>query len=670
MTGSTTLGFPTTPGAFQVSHGLCVNGSGVTDAFVAKLDPSTATGPQSLIYSTYIGGDGAESGNAIAVDASGNAYVTGTTSSVNFPVTLGAFQSTPTPDVVSSVGFVTKLNAGGSKLLYSTYFGDTCTIPSGCVLGYISSNAIALDSFGSAYIAGNTKTTLLPVTVDAFQSIYSKPTCGTDCSSAFLAKFNPAGSALIYSGYLGGGNDDVATSVSVDQIGDAYVAGHTASLDFPVTAFALQASRNGTGDAFVTKFPLGTTQTLSVSSLLPTAGGNAGAVSPQIFGTGFHAGATANLNCGGASILGSNPSVSAEGRTLNTTFDLRVVSPGTCDVVVTNPGGTSMTLSQAFKVQQGGAPNIQIYLTGMEEPKNHPVAHDDDIVFFSVANVGNVDSPGALIVEPVTAPFSLTSVSPAGVASLAALTAGSTAMWSGNLAAGASQVFTSTASTLSSVSPGSLTADPSASGGLTVNAGVVGNLTGYAACLGPKAVPFAPLCPLLSQRINFDCPQATINCQDGTSTCAHDIQLCETDIELCWNACSANNAICGGLDAPTVIEIACIASSCTQGSSCVTSSSLPTIGASDPNSLVGPSGVGGQRWIAGAQALTYAVSFNNEPTATAPAQQVIVTQPLRPRRINPNLHLDPYSARDHYSQQWHCCPGLDPYRCLQSSGRG
>jgi hypothetical protein len=126
------------------------------------------------------------------------------------------------------------------------------------------------------------------VTPDAFQ--------GTKSSSddaAFLTKLNAAGSALVYSSYLGGGGDDVATAVAVDQTGDAYIAGHTSSFNFPTTPAAFQPAMNGSGDAFVTKFPLSSSQALSISSVTPAVGGNSGTVSPQIFGTGFHAGAIA-----------------------------------------------------------------------------------------------------------------------------------------------------------------------------------------------------------------------------------------------------------------------------------------------------------------------------------------------------------------------------------------
>src|SRR5205814_2215542 len=113
----------------------------------------------------------------------------------------------------------------------------------------------------------------------------------------------------------------------------------------------------------------------------------------------------------------------------------------------------------AFAVQQGGAPNIQIYLTGFEVRKDPPevsLGPADTVVFATISNIGNVDSSKMLVTEPVPTPFSLTSVSPAGVTDLASLTAGSEAAWNGPLAAGASRVFTSTATTLSSTASDSL----------------------------------------------------------------------------------------------------------------------------------------------------------------------------------------------------------------------
>jgi hypothetical protein len=231
VTGKTAaLDFPTTPGAFQTSFSL-------GDAlFVTKLN-SEGTG---LVYSTYING---ASGNGIAVDFAGNAYVTGEASTLNFPTTPGSFQTDPW----GFDTFVTKLNATGSALIYSARFGGNFDD---------FGRAIALDAAGNAYITGWTvclaPTCTFP-TVNAFQ-----PNYGGGYNDAFVTKINNQGSALVYSTYLGGGQilnatEDWGEGIAVDSSGSAYVTGYTYSPDFPITPGAYDTSRAGL-DAFVTKF--------------------------------------------------------------------------------------------------------------------------------------------------------------------------------------------------------------------------------------------------------------------------------------------------------------------------------------------------------------------------------------------------------------------------------
>jgi hypothetical protein len=197
--------FPTTPGAFDTTDNLG------TDTFVTKLN---ATG-SALVYSTYLGGDFSETGAGIAVDSAGNAYVTGATESGNFPTTPGAFDTTDNP---GEDAFVTKLNVTGSALVYSTYLGGDFTD---------RGMDIALDSAGNSYVTGLTSSTNFP-TQNAFQT--DQQTFG-DC---FVSKLNPTGSALVYSTYLGGSDgNSQGTGIAIDAAGNAYVAGHTTSTDFP-----------------------------------------------------------------------------------------------------------------------------------------------------------------------------------------------------------------------------------------------------------------------------------------------------------------------------------------------------------------------------------------------------------------------------------------------------
>jgi len=166
------------------------------------------------------------------------------------------------------------------------------------------------------------------------------------------------GLVLVYSSYLGGVQDDAATAVAVDQNGDAYVAGHTSSVNFPVTVGAFQPAMNGTGDAFITKFPLGAVSAFSVSSIAPTIGGNVGTVTVRVVGGGFHSGATVKL-VGAATIIGSSPFVGSEGRTIDVRFDLTSAPPGAYSLSVANPDGSSASLANAFTVQAGAVLHSQ-----------------------------------------------------------------------------------------------------------------------------------------------------------------------------------------------------------------------------------------------------------------------------------------------------------------------
>ena len=185
-----------------------------------------------LIYSTYLGGIGNDWGRGIAVDSEGNAYVTGETTSTDFP-TASPLQ--PAHGGIHDV-FVAKLNADGSAMLYSTYLGGS---------GGDGGWGIAVDNEGNAYVRGVTGSTDFP-TVNPLQAVYG------GAYDVFIAKLNTDGSALLYSTYLGGSGEDFGHGIVVDSEGNAYVTGVTGSSDFP-TANPLQATYGGEHDAFVAK---------------------------------------------------------------------------------------------------------------------------------------------------------------------------------------------------------------------------------------------------------------------------------------------------------------------------------------------------------------------------------------------------------------------------------
>lgn len=204
--------------------------AGNTDVFITKWK-AAGTG---LVYSTYIGGNNRDAAMGVAVDAAGNAYVTGFTYSANFPITSGALR---TSFMGTSKAFVLKLNPAGSGLVYSTFLGG-----SGADYG----SGIAVDASGEAHIAGYTASVDFPVTAGAFQPAY-----GGGAYDGFLAKLNQAGSALLFATYLGGLGNDTAAGVALDPSANIYVTGQTQSGNFP-TLNPLQPT-GSESDAFVVK---------------------------------------------------------------------------------------------------------------------------------------------------------------------------------------------------------------------------------------------------------------------------------------------------------------------------------------------------------------------------------------------------------------------------------
>ena len=188
------------------------------------------------IYSTYLGGSADESTGGIAVNGSGNVYVTGRTRSADFPV-ASPFQ----PNLSGSVdAFVLKINATGS-LVYSTYLGGSKD-DGGPGTADDFGLAIAVDAAGNAYVTGATNSADFPTTAGAVQPALNAGCCAND--DAFVVKLNATGSALVYSTYLGGSSSDIGNSIAADSGGNVYITGFTDSSDFP-TANAIQPTPGG-----------------------------------------------------------------------------------------------------------------------------------------------------------------------------------------------------------------------------------------------------------------------------------------------------------------------------------------------------------------------------------------------------------------------------------------
>lgn len=320
ITGFTDSGdFPTTANAFQKSNGS----SGYNHVFVARLSPAG----NSLLYSTLLRGDGQELANALAIDSAGSAYVTGVTSSDDFP-TKNAFQGTFGGGsfcyiVECDDAFITKISPDGSSLVYSTYVGRT-----GTDVGY----AIAVDSSGSAYVAGNTTSSDFP-THNPFQASLAG---GFD---GFVLKLTPSGSALVYSTFLGGSADEYPECLAIDSDGNVYVAGYTNSSNFPV-AGAYQPGNAGGTDAFVTKL---------------NASGSSLAFSTYLGGNGVD-------NALGIS-LDASRNVYVTGVTTSSNFP--TVSP-----LQANSGGGADAFITEFPAN-GGTPLFSTYFGGSGDEENY-----------------------------------------------------------------------------------------------------------------------------------------------------------------------------------------------------------------------------------------------------------------------------------------------------------
>jgi hypothetical protein len=234
---------------FPVIVGPDLVHNGGFDAFIAKINPTGS----SLEYCSYLGGSGYDSSWCIAIDTAGNAYVAGQTASNNFPVTVGPFLTYNAKDEA----FVAKVNSAGTALVYCGYLGGT---QNECAYG------IAVDAAGNACVTGQTGSGNFPV-VNAGWANATTLQGGSLGKDAFVAKVNPTGTALAYSGYLGGTGYDLAKCIAVDVAGDAFVSGETRSTDFPiVNASWTNATgyQGGVSDAFMVKInPTGSALTYS-----------------------------------------------------------------------------------------------------------------------------------------------------------------------------------------------------------------------------------------------------------------------------------------------------------------------------------------------------------------------------------------------------------------------
>jgi Beta-propeller repeat len=616
ITGWTTSGdFPVTAGAYLTVYpgkSCCygcgcfpgLGGATLPSAFIAKFDPQ-ASGAASLIYSTFLGGSLGTIGYGLAVDSLGNAYVTGSTGGyyggvagqpVPFPTTTGAYQIVPD----NNDAFVTKLNAAGNNLIYSTLLGGSGGPAQQWATG------CALDASNDAYVTGWTNASNFPPAGNAYLPTDPNPAF----QQGFVTQFNSTGTGLIYSSYLGGtlqATNGDGGGIAVDQVGDAYVTGSTYAIDFPVTSFVFQPSYAGNGDAFVTKFPIGTTDGISITGITPNTGGNAGQVTPEIVGTGFHFGATTQLNCGGNQIPGTNVTISADGRILQATFDLTGAAPGVCDVVVTDPDQISARLPQGFTVQDGGAADVRVAIA-----QTGAVPGLNSTYIITVSNVGNIDLEDFSIDNFIEPWFAYQTASP-----LPSEVVQGPVGWPENLV-GSGQTY---AMFLFWSIP-------------TLPAQSSLPLSGTATLSSTF-----PIHTLVTQRA---CP--TLDA--GGRNCELDIlQPC---VSNAYESCKGDPDYAGCVESNLDVCYAPYEASLTSKKNNLTeaqpqdgsdfdvwiSGFTYTVRGNDPNDLTGFLGSGLQQWVAGSVPLGYVLEFSNDGDAAV--QRVVTTNPLNTAVVNTN----------------------------------
>jgi Beta-propeller repeat len=430
------------PGASTVN-------SGGFDVFVTEIAPEGSK----QLYSAYIGGTGDDSGNAIAVDPAGDAFVAGSTaSSTNFPTSKGSLQSTFGGGMLD--GFVFELNPTGSELIYSTYLGGggddvangiafaidgtgnvsvagsttSTNFPTAAALqaniagtknGFVSklnstlstlvystylgggagdfASAIAVDTVGNAYVTGATQNPGFP-TKNPFQpNCGSDGTCNGGLQDAFVTVYNPTGSAYVYSTFLGGSENDTGLGIAVDVAGEAFVTGQTTSSDFPKKS-ALQPGLGGPSDGFITRLSA-SGSALVYSTFLGGSGNDAG--------TGIAVDAALNTYVTGLTASTNFPTASATQGTPgggNDAFVSEINPAGSALLFSTYLGGSLNEDTSAanggpvgaIAVDGGGA---NFYVSGLTSSTDFPTKSP-----LQAANGGAGDAFVTKYTQPVTGP--------------------------------------------------------------------------------------------------------------------------------------------------------------------------------------------------------------------------------------------------------------------------
>jgi hypothetical protein len=636
------LNFPITAGSFNPNYpgASCYPGkiARCPSAFVAKLDPR-ASGTSSLIYSTFLGGSATTAGAAIDVDSSGNAYVTGVTGSwftheapsVPFPTTPEAFQ--PSPGGSGDDAFVTKLNASGTELIYSTFLGGDGPFEEG--------NGITLDTADNAYVTGSTSSSTFPTTLDAFQ-LY--PGGGANGRNGFLSKLNASGRELLYSTYLGGGtNDDRAFAVAIDSAGDAYVAGQTMSLDFPVVHPAFQSRlASHQWDAFLTKLAIGAPMGFSIHGVSPNVAGNSGWATIRVAGEGYRRGATVTLACAAQEFRAVTSLVDTDGRTISASFDLVGATPGLCDLIVNNPDGSKTSFSQGFTVEAGGSAQLTLHIVGPSSVR--PGQPSPFAIVLS--NEGSVDAPAVSVQAATTealslahSPLAAALATPCGLApTIVYVGAKQSLRWIVSCGAPLNICHRLGVSADRADSRGCsdeelarLQADRDAAQRRLDAANR--RLVALEAELGKMTLRYGAECVPLTVGNILDCVQQSLEIATITGEiqiarasvrqAELDLYFAQAALDECLSRRRRANSVSRNVDDPGQARRSAAALDALVSASVQYCGVAP----SDPNEKIGV-GNGHQRFVKSGLPLVYTIHFENVATASAPASEVRISDPL------------------------------------------
>ena len=374
------------------------------DVFITEFN----TNGSALVYSTFLGGSDGDFPAGMALDSSGNIYVTGYTYSNDFPVTAGAFQISCKGGTCGgqlSDMFLTKLNSTGSALIYSTFVGGS---------GYDGGEGIAVERAGNAYVVGQTTSNDFPVTPGAFQSNCNA--CTNYSGDAFVLEMNPSGSTLLYSTYLGGSGGDYAAGISLDTSGNVYVVGGAQSTDFPTTVGAFQPTASAaTVGGFVAKFAFGSTQPGPAATVTPAnldfgslvIGTASGSKTITVSNNG-----SATLTISSIAVTGTNSSDFNQTDTCGTS----VAASASCTINVTFTPSATGARSASVVITDNAANSPQtVSLTGTGTAGTTSVTLSPTSLTFSNQIVGSSSTTQAVtLTNGGTAPLSIISIAVTG----------------------------------------------------------------------------------------------------------------------------------------------------------------------------------------------------------------------------------------------------------------